>query len=105
VTDLSPTMLAYLRAVYEYTEGDGDPNTSWVIGSGSEWQRTEAALSRRGLIEENPRPRRERDRQSVRLTDLGREVLEQLKDRKTRVVERGRARARYKYIWEQTNAD
>lgn len=99
MSNLSPTMLSYLRSIHHYTEGGGDYNTSWVT---EHWQKTEAALTKRGLIEENPHPRRERDRQSVRLTDKGHEALADSEGRETTVVTYRRAwgrRTGYRVVW------
>ena len=98
---LSATMLSYLRSVFSYTEGNADPYTSWVT---DHWQKTERALTKRGLIEDNPHPRQARDRQSVRVTDLGRETLADYEGRKTKVVTYGRAwgrRTGYRSVWDK----
>ena len=96
---LSATQVFYLRTIHQYTEGDGDPNTSWVVTG---WQRTEASLTKRGLIEPNPSNGKGRDRQSVRLTDAGRAAMAAYEGREIEHRVRTGMRHVYKAIWKQS---
>ena len=94
---LSANQVFYLRTIHKYTEGDGDPHTSWTVTG---WQRTEASLARRKLIEPNPDCGKGRDRQSVRLTDAGRAAMAAFAGRE--IQHQPNMRGRYKTVWKQS---
>lgn len=93
---LSAHQVRYLRTVERYNEPE---NRRWSWTSAG-WRVTQASLKKRGLIEDKPHPRQAGDRQSVQLTDKGREVLALYANRETVTTENfGRGR-KYVTRWE-----
>jgi DNA-binding PadR family transcriptional regulator len=91
---LTVNQVYYLRTVRRYY--DNDRYMSWVIGNSGG---TFRALLKRGLIEENPHPRQQRDRQSHRPTEAGRQALAAYEGREISVSRNYRRGPSYTTYW------